>query len=142
MAIPSPVVPGLATDIVAALQQFCALHGVALAVIFGSRGRDDSAETSDLDILVHPASAATFDLLGFEAEAQRIVGRIHVDATLLHPGLSSALAWEALRDAVVLWEETAGMYDRTAALWHERFLQDEHLRRSQVVYLSERYLCR
>ena len=35
----------------------------------------------------------------------------------LQAGLSSALAWEALRDAAVLWEGEQGTYDREVAAW-------------------------
>jgi predicted nucleotidyltransferase len=93
-----------------------------LAVIFGSRSRGDATATSDLDILVSPPTCPRFDLLGFEAAAQRVVGRPHVDVTVLHAGLSSALAWEALREATILWESIQGTYEREMDTWHRRLL--------------------
>ena len=87
---------------------------VALTVIFGSYARGEATASSDLDFLVLPASTAAFDTLGFEAAAQHIVGRQPVDLTVLRPELSSALAWEALRDAVPRWEETQGTYQSPA----------------------------
>src|SRR5690348_3034440 len=98
MSIVLPIVQGLAADQVTALRRLCARSHVALAVVFGSRSRGEATATSDLDVLVLPA-AGPFDLLGFEAVAQQIVGRPRVDLTVLHPTLSSSLAWEALRDA-------------------------------------------
>jgi hypothetical protein len=86
-------------------------------------------------------AAAPFDLLDFEAAAQQIVGEPRVDVTLLHTGLSSALAWEALRDAVVLWEETPGIYEREVAVWQTRFREDAPRRREQALQLMRMFAC-
>lgn len=134
-------VQGLAADQVAALGQLCARRQVTLAVIFGSRSRGEATATSDLDLLVLPAAAARFDLLGFEAAAQQIVGQPRVDLTVLHPALSSALAWEALREATVLWEEPPGTYEREIATWHRRFLEDAPRRREQARQLTQMFQC-
>jgi predicted nucleotidyltransferase len=142
MEIVVPPVQDLTADQVTALRRLCAWGSVALAVIFGSRARDEATATSDLDLLVLPSAALAFDVLGFEAAAQQIAGRVQVDLTVLHPALSSALAWEALREAKVLWEETQGAYDRARATWHARFLEDAPRRRDQARQLSRRFLCR
>jgi predicted nucleotidyltransferase len=127
---------------VAALRRLCARSHVCLAVIFGSRARGDATVASDLDLLVLPVSTAAFDLLGFEAEAQHIVGHPNVDITVLHLALSSSVAWEALRGAVVLWEETPGTYERVLAFWQERFVKDAPRRREQAVQLTRKFACR
>jgi predicted nucleotidyltransferase len=141
MPVVIPTVQGLAADQVAALRRLCAQSSVALAVIFGSRSRGEATATSDLDILVLPAAAVPFDLLDFEAAAQQLVGRPRVDLTVLHPALSSALAWEALREATVLWEETPGTYERETATWHRRFLEDAPRRREQARQLAQMFRC-
>jgi len=114
---------------------------VALTVIFGSYAWGEATASSDLDLLVLPASAAALDVLGFEAAAQHIVGRQLVDLPVLRPGLSSAFAWEALRDAVVLWEEKQGTYDREAATWRTRFHADAPRRRKQAMQLGRMFEC-
>jgi predicted nucleotidyltransferase len=129
-------------DHVAALRRLCARSHVRLAVIFGSRARGDATPASDLDLLVLPASDAPFDLLGFAAEAQHIVGHPDVDITVLHPALSSSVAWEALRGAVVLSEETPGTYERVLASWRERFVEDAPRRREQAIQLTRMFTCR
>ncbi len=136
MRVVLPTIQGLAAERVAALRRLCMQAPVELSVIFGSRAHGEASTTSDVDLLVLPSSAAPFDLLGFEAAAQQIVGGPQVDLTLLHPGLSSALAWEALRDAAILWEETPGIYDREVAAWHTRFREDSPRRREQAVQLT------
>ncbi len=141
MPVVFPANLGLAADRVDALRRLCRQAPVALAVIFGSRARGQATATSDLNLLVLAASAAPFDLLGFEAEAQKIVGRPRVDLTLLHPALNSALAWEALRDAVILWEEVPGIYDREATIWHTRFRDDAPRRHQQAVQLTRMFGC-
>jgi predicted nucleotidyltransferase len=141
MPVVLPTIQGLATERVAALRRLCAQLHVVLAVIFGSRVHGRATATSDLDLLVLPSSAAPFDLLGFEAAAQQIVGAPRVDVTLLHPGLNSALAWEALHDAVVLWEETPGSYAREVATWQTRFREDAPRRREQALQLMHLFKC-
>lgn len=43
--------------------------------VFGSVARGDTTESSDIDLLVHPADdASIFDLAGFRAEAEDILG--------------------------------------------------------------------
>lgn len=133
---------GLRAESVAALRGLCARSHLSLAVIFGSRARGDAMAQSDLDLLVLPAPDVPFDLLGFEAEAQQIVGRPDVDITVLHPGLSSALAWEALHHAAVLWEEAPHTYQHVLATWHSRFLADEPRRREQAAQLTQMFPCR
>lgn len=97
--------------------------------------------SSAVDLLVLPSSAAPFDLLDFEAAAQQIVDEPRVDVTVLHPGLNSALAWEALRDGVVLWEEPPGTYEREVAEWQTRFREDAPRRRAQALQLMRMFAC-
>ncbi len=141
MPVVIPTVQGLAADQVAALRRLCARSQVALAAIFGSRSRGEASEASDLDLLVLPAATEPFDLLDFEAAAQQIVGRPRVEVTVLHPALSSALAWEALREATVVWEVAPGTYDRETATWHRRFLEDAPRRRGQARQLMQMFPC-
>ena len=141
MSALAPVVHGLAPDRVDALRRLCADAHVALAVAFGSRARGDATADSDLDLLVLAAPVAPFDLLRFEDAAQRVIGRVRVDLTLLHPRLNSALAWEALRDAIVLWEGIPGTYERAITMWDERFRADAPLRRAQAMHLARAFAC-
>jgi predicted nucleotidyltransferase len=140
LIVPPPI-QGLAGDAVDSLCHLCAQSHVELAVTFGSRARGDGSATSDLDILVLPPASLPFDLLGFEAEAQRIVGRPRVDVTMLHPALSSALAWEALREAIVLWEPIPGTYEREREMWNQRFLSEASRRRDQARRLMQTFRC-
>jgi predicted nucleotidyltransferase len=136
-----PTIQGLATESVAALRSLCMQMPVVLAVIFGSRAHGEATATGDIDLLVLPSSAAPFDLLGFEAAAQQIIGEPRVDVTLLHPGLSSALAWQALRQAVVVWEEAPGTFEREVAAWYSRFHEDGPRRREQAEQLTRMFRC-
>jgi len=136
-----PAVHGLTADQITALQRLCTRAPVALAVLFGSHARGEATAHSDIDLLVLPASGASFDSLGFEAEAQHIVGGACVDLILLHPALSSTLAWEALRDAAVLWEEARGTYEREVATWHARFQADAPHRGEQARHLTRLFGC-
>lgn len=122
-----------------ALHSLCGQAHLVLAIMFGLRARNEATVTSDLDLPVLPALEEPFDLLGSEAAAQQIVGRPQIDLTLLHPGLSNALAWEALRDVVVLWKGTPGTYDREAATWRARFHADAPRRREQAAKLTHAF---
>lgn len=52
-----------------------AKRGLSSVRVFGSVARGDATTDSDLDLLVHPAPDSTvFDLAGFRADAERIVG--------------------------------------------------------------------
>lgn len=43
--------------------------------MFGSVARGEATAASDIDLLVHPSAAASlFDLAGFQAEAEAILG--------------------------------------------------------------------
>jgi predicted nucleotidyltransferase len=141
MPVVLPTIQGLTTERVAASRSLCVQMQVQLAVIFGSRAHGQATATSDVDLLVLPSSAVPFDLLGFEAAVQQIVGTPRVDVTLLHPQLNSALAWEALRDAAVLWEETPGSYVRERATWYARFQEDAPRRHEQALQLMHLFRC-
>jgi predicted nucleotidyltransferase len=50
-------------------------RGLTDVRLFGSVARGESGETSDVDLLVHPgASSSVFDLAGFMAEVEEILG--------------------------------------------------------------------
>lgn len=52
-----------------------ASRGLTDVRVFGSLARDASDETSDVDLLVHPApDSSVFDLAGFMAEAADLLG--------------------------------------------------------------------
>ena len=139
MQVVAPTIHGLPAERVVALRRLCEGARVALAVVFGSRARGDAVAASDLDLLVLPDPSAPFNLLGFDDAAQQLAGSLRVDLTVLHPGLSSALAWEALRDAAVLWEGTPGTYNREVAAWGARFRADAPLRRAQAARLARAF---
>lgn len=139
--IDSPLVQGLDDAQVAALRHLCDQFRLELAVVFGSRARGDATAKSDLDLLVAPLSLR-FDLLSFEAAAQHIVGRPRVDVTMLHPALSTTVAWEALREAIVLWEPVPGTRGRECAAWHSLFLDEAPRRREQARNLMQMFRCR
>jgi len=141
MQVVAPVVPGLPAERVAALRGLCEGAHLALAVVFGSRARGDAVATSDLDLLVLPDPSEPLDLLGFDDAAQQVAGSLRVDLTVLHSGINSALAWEALRDAAVLWEGTPGTYAREVAAWGARFRADAPLRRAQAAQLARAFGC-
>lgn|GEM_PF-1073049 len=142
MLTDSPPVQGLTADQVAALGRLCARFRVQLGVVFGSRSRGDATAASDLDMLVLPPAASPFDILGFEAAAQRIVRRPRVDLTVLHPALTAALAWEALREATVIWEEPPRTYAREMAIWQRRFVDEAPLERMQARQVMQMFQCR
>lgn len=50
-------------------------RGLSEVRLFGSVARGDAHPSSDVDLLVHPgAQASVFDLAGFMAEAEEILG--------------------------------------------------------------------
>ena len=87
----------------AALRRFAHSHGLRRIVAFGSAVRDDFRPTSDVDLLVEPASnekPGAFELSRMVADAQSLFGR-DVDI-LVGPPRDRSLGQAIEREGVVL----------------------------------------
>ena len=88
------------------LEELCDRHGITRVRLFGSFGRGDSDETSDIDLLVDFESRKSLmDLVRIEREFADKFGR-EVDL-LREPALSPYLRDRILSEARVVYERAS-----------------------------------
>ena len=129
-----PRAPELATAnaLIQSFKQVLHARGdVALALLFGSRAREDAKESSDVDVALLAPEA---DLLDIGARLSQTSG-LEVDVvSLADPGVP--LLEELLRDAVVLYEARPGAY----ATWRSHVLADLELDRPWYARMRDAWL--
>jgi len=88
-----------------ALHEICERHGIARVRLFGSHGRGEADESSDVDLLVDfTGRKSLLDLVRIEREFSEHFGR-EVDL-LREPSLSPYLRERILREAQVVYERS------------------------------------
>jgi uncharacterized protein len=91
----------LTTERAGEIQRVASEHGVRRLRVFGSHGRGQATESSDLDLLVNfEPGRDLLDLVGLKQDLERLLG-CHVDI-VEEEGLSPYLRERVLQEARVL----------------------------------------
>jgi len=119
------------------IEDFCRGHHIDLLILFGSQAKKRMKAGSDFDLALKPCRGCAVDKLDVIFQLGELFNVDNVDVVILRPDTDPVLLWEIFMEGKLLYENTAGLFEKERLRAWKIYLDTEQLRCRQKEYLKQ-----